>query len=492
VFKGDGLYNTFIKQGSTGNPAWWCVSRFDIYQEQILGAELTDVWFLGKTGATVAACKVEGLNPFVVAYSKFHIGGSGCYHTLEVKTGTSASFTGSVAAGTGILTVSSVASGVVELGAALTNNGTFTNVYITAQLSGTTGGAGTYQTNTTSATAVNGTLPPAFEVYSSSFRVTQQDQMNLYGGVGSYNTGVKCGAGVYNEWYLNIAGSANGVAWEDSGWSSHWYHPISEGQQNWYGQANVIICPTIEAWAGSAAPGGAAMQILGGNNKVIAAQITSVPAAKASIGIALNNGGGNNTTILGYKIFGAAPDKAPTYPMQINAGCSGTIADALTGGCTYRLDQYTSDDILKNFTFVGDCDELVSAYLTGNPTLATFTPTLTFGGGSTGISYTVRHATWQRVGSICYFNININLGSKGTSTGAAKIEGLPFYGKSGLALQQPVSIYFENVNGTIGQFNAFIGSGQNWVTLKYVPADNMRSDEFNNNTNLRLSGFYFL
>jgi hypothetical protein len=57
------------------------------------------------------------------------------------------SFTGAIAAGTGVLTASAV-TGTIAVGQYLNGTGVPANLFITAQLSGTAGGAGTYQTNT--------------------------------------------------------------------------------------------------------------------------------------------------------------------------------------------------------------------------------------------------------------------------------------------------------------------------------------------------------
>lgn len=53
-----------------------------------------------------------------------------------------------IAAGTGVLTIGAIASGVVEVGQNITGTGVPANLFIQAQLSGTAGGAGTYQLNT--------------------------------------------------------------------------------------------------------------------------------------------------------------------------------------------------------------------------------------------------------------------------------------------------------------------------------------------------------
>lgn len=59
-----------------------------------------------------------------------------------------------IAAATGIMTVAVVASGVIEVGQRVTGAGVPANTYITAQLSGAAGGAGTYQTNSINRAAV--------------------------------------------------------------------------------------------------------------------------------------------------------------------------------------------------------------------------------------------------------------------------------------------------------------------------------------------------
>jgi len=61
----------------------------------------------------------------------------------------------------------------------------------------------------------------------------------------------------------------------------------------------------------------------------------------------------------------------------------------------------------------------------------TFTPTLTLGGGSTGITYSSRAGRFTKKGNVVNFNIEIVLTSKGTSTGNAFVANLPFQGAAG-------------------------------------------------------------
>lgn len=86
------------------------------------------------------------LEPFVANVG----GGVNLDETSLVNTtaiNTAASFTGSIAATTGVLTVSAMTSGTITVGMAISGGSAPQGTVITSQLSGTTGGAGTYQTN---------------------------------------------------------------------------------------------------------------------------------------------------------------------------------------------------------------------------------------------------------------------------------------------------------------------------------------------------------
>ena len=55
-----------------------------------------------------------------------------------------------------------------------------------------------------------------------------------------------------------------------------------------------------------------------------------------------------------------------------------------------------------------------------------FTPTISFGGASVGITYASQLGFYTKIGNRVIFDISIELTSKGTSTGNALISGLPF------------------------------------------------------------------
>lgn len=57
--------------------------------------------------------------------------------------------------------------------------------------------------------------------------------------------------------------------------------------------------------------------------------------------------------------------------------------------------------------------------------VSSWTPGIAFGGGTTGITYTIQSGYYQQIGSIVFFNFRIALSSKGSSSGTAKITGFP-------------------------------------------------------------------
>ena len=56
----------------------------------------------------------------------------------------------------------------------------------------------------------------------------------------------------------------------------------------------------------------------------------------------------------------------------------------------------------------------------------TFTPGLTFGGGSTGMTFGSQVGSYTKIGNMVTFTLRVTLTAKGSSTGAAVITALPF------------------------------------------------------------------
>lgn len=56
----------------------------------------------------------------------------------------------------------------------------------------------------------------------------------------------------------------------------------------------------------------------------------------------------------------------------------------------------------------------------------TWTPGISFGGGTTGLTYSAQTGKYTRIGRVVYISCLVALSNKGSSTGAAKVTGLPF------------------------------------------------------------------
>jgi hypothetical protein len=86
----------------------------------------------------------------------------------------------------------------------------------------------------------------------------------------------------------------------------------------------------------------------------------------------------------------------------------------------------------------------------------TFTPVLSFGGATTGITYSTQTGRYVRIGKIVHIAICIILSSKGSASGVASISGLPF---STYASQQLINCHFYNMTGLAAPMIMFTSGG---------------------------------
>ena len=125
-----------------------------------------------------------------------------------------------------------------------------------------------------------------------------------------------------------------------------------------------------------------------------------------------------------------------------------------------------------------------------------FTPTLQFGGASTGITYSLQTAEFTLIGNVLFFAINLVLSSKGSATGGATISGLP------LVIANNVSafpMYTVNVTTSANATLYANGSSISTNTLilfavqTSVPSSVQLTDtNFANNSAIILQGLYFI
>ena len=124
----------------------------------------------------------------------------------------------------------------------------------------------------------------------------------------------------------------------------------------------------------------------------------------------------------------------------------------------------------------------------------TFSPTITFGGGSTGITYAVRTCNWTRIGNRVNFDIYIQLSSKGTSTGSIEIGTLPFAVNANNATV--FSVRASLMAATVGDTN--LDSSKSTSTTVKVnkmvlgASTAMTDADFTNSSFISISGVYFV
>jgi hypothetical protein len=123
----------------------------------------------------------------------------------------------------------------------------------------------------------------------------------------------------------------------------------------------------------------------------------------------------------------------------------------------------------------------------------TFTPALAFSNASAGMTYSRQLGTYTKIGRFVYFSVEIVLTSKGSSTGAASINNLPFscIGTNGFT-GSAVDVYINSVNfWTFANYN--IGIGGTSVALNQGGSSgsgNYNAGNFNNNSTIYINGWY--
>lgn len=124
-----------------------------------------------------------------------------------------------------------------------------------------------------------------------------------------------------------------------------------------------------------------------------------------------------------------------------------------------------------------------------------FTPGVTFGGGATGVTYNAnRGGSFTRIGNRVYFELRLRLSSKGSSTGAASITGLPYaFSSSGNAVESPCMTDYAAMTGITGAVLGAVATGAATVVLYQMGAAAtaaLTDANFTNTSDVYVSGHY--
>lgn len=172
-------------------------------------------------------------------------------------------------------------------------------------------------------------------------------------------------------------------------------------------------------------------------------------------------------------------------------------ANAITGAGTiqYGMIVYTSSSSTNNVT-------TQTQFIT-QPfgQILPFTPAITFGGASVGITYTTQSGFYIRVNNTVFFGFNITMTSKGSSVGGAAITGFPVAAGTNAGVGQRPNIgqiaqftFSANTNGDLYlRFaNASTTAEIHQSASGTVGTTQAADTNFANTTILSGNGFYFL
>ncbi len=129
---------------------------------------------------------------------------------------------------------------------------------------------------------------------------------------------------------------------------------------------------------------------------------------------------------------------------------------------------------------------------------STFTPVLSFGGASVGITYTTQIGTWQRVGGMVFINVKILLSSKGSSTGASSFSGLPFTSRNDGSNHRLFMTFVPVATLTLETYywgDIAANSAVLTPTVGFAASGSsavLSNNEFTNTAALTINGFYFI
>jgi hypothetical protein len=133
--------------------------------------------------------------------------------------------------------------------------------------------------------------------------------------------------------------------------------------------------------------------------------------------------------------------------------------------------------------------ELLNDYEEG-----TWTPTMTFGGGATSLTYNTQYGVYTKIGNVVHFSFRLILSNKGSSTGAAAFGGLPFTSANTNGNFGAVPVAFADAVVSFDKTLTWIvDPNATTINVRYCNGTNyadMNDTNFTNTSNIIASGTY--
>lgn len=171
--------------------------------------------------------------------------------------------------------------------------------------------------------------------------------------------------------------------------------------------------------------------------------------------------------------------QTPSFATTIGVG--GTTASASGAGISFPATQSASSDA----NTLDDYEE------------GSWTPTLTFAGGTTGITYSFSGGSYTKIGNQVTLTGRFALTNKGSSTGSARITGLPFTPSAfGFQAIQMGSMWWVSYTNTLSYpVNIRSDNGASYLEIRgYSSTSEVTIDQtyFGNSTQVSLTITYLI
>lgn len=156
---------------------------------------------------------------------------------------------------------------------------------------------------------------------------------------------------------------------------------------------------------------------------------------------------------------------------------------------------YTGTGTATNVETANAAGTLPSFQAAATFTTGSWTPTLKFGGATTGITYGIQQGYYTQIGNLIFIYALISLTSKGTAVGVVTVDGLP-QAVSAQANYNPVGQASHYINITIAGFtwlNLQFLSGTTTFSIEAMDTTStspMGDANFTNTSGMYFMGFY--
>jgi hypothetical protein len=222
----------------------------------------------------------------------------------------------------------------------------------------------------------------------------------------------------------------------------------------------------------------------------LSSQSTTFGNAVNGISVTLGGTGSNGSNYDNYSSGSASC-------VSVGTGATANITNAVIASSNTNSIAGAGTVSYGDLIFTGSSKTIGTTTQT-NYNTSTFTPVVNFGGATTGITYTTQTGKYRRNGDTVFFQIAIQLSSKGSATGVATITGLPFTSSSVPSVYDFIGDVVTITSPALTTYFFFdLSSGASTLSIYAAAAQaggatQLADTNFANGTILRVQGTYFI